>query len=90
MPTKMISLFTMLSRSTTSLAILIMYLLKVGDCNLSHLRLDLSIPQILAKHKKHFMEVCKKGEELAVNLFISEQNIYNLAVKLAIENHTHD
>ena len=63
---------------------------KVRDCNLSHLRLDLSIPQILAKHKKHFMEVCKKGEVLTVNLFISEQNMCKLAAKLAIENHKHD
>ena len=55
-----------------------------------HLRLGLSIPQIMVKHKKRFMEACTRGEELTRDHFISEQDIRNVAGRLAIETYKRD
>ena len=55
-----------------------------------HLRLGLFIPQIMGKHRKHFMEVCERGKELTRDLFISEQDIRNVVGCLAIETYKHD
>ena len=62
----------------------------VREFIMSHLRLGLSIPQIMAKHRKRFMEVCERGEELTRDLFISEQDIRNVAGRLAIETYKRD
>ena len=55
-----------------------------------HLRLGLSVPQIMGKHRKRFMEACEQGEELTRDLFISEQDIRNVAGRLAIETYKRD
>ena len=65
-------------------------LVHVREFIMCHLRLGLSIPQIMAKHRKHFMEVCERGEELTRDLFISEQDIRNVAGRLAIETYKRD
>ena len=44
---------------------------------MEHLRLGLTVPQIMAKHRKRFLEVCKRGDELTRDLFISDQDIRN-------------
>jgi hypothetical protein len=62
----------------------------VREFIMSHLRLGLSIPQIMAKHRQRFMEVCERGEELTRDLFISEQDIRNVAGRLAIETYKRD
>lgn len=49
---------------------------KVRDFIMKHLRLGLSIRQIMEKHKKHFMEVCKRGEELSMDyLLVSKTSV---------------
>ena len=63
---------------------------QVREFIMSHLRLGLSIPQIMGKHRKRFMEVCQRGEELTRDLFISEQDIRNVAGRLAIETYKRD
>ena len=55
-----------------------------------HLRLGLSITQIMGKHRIRFMEVCERGEELTRDMFISEQDIRNVAGRLAIETYKRD
>ena len=57
---------------------------------MSHLRLGLSITQIMAKHKKRFLEVCQRGGELTRDLFICDQDIRNVAGRLAIETYKRD
>ena len=57
---------------------------------MEHLRLDLTIPQIMAKHRKRFLEVCAKGEELTRDLFICDQDIRNVPGRLAIETYKRD
>jgi hypothetical protein len=44
----------------------------------------------MAKHRKRFMEVCERGEELTRDLFISDQDIRNVAGRLAIETYKRD
>ena len=63
---------------------------QVREFIMSHLRLGLSIPQIMGAHRKRFMEVCTRGEELTRDLFISEQDIRNVAGRLAIETYKRD
>ena len=63
---------------------------EVREFIMTHLRLGLSIPQIMGKHRKRFMEVCERGEELTQDLFISEQDIRNVAGRLAIETYKCD
>ena len=36
----------------------------VREFIMEHLRLGLSVPQIMANHRKQFLEVCERGEEL--------------------------
>ena len=36
------------------------------------------------------MKVCERGEELTIDLFLKEENIHNLAKKLAIEYYKRD
>ena len=62
----------------------------VREFIMSHLRLGLSVPQIMGKHRKRFMEVCSRGEELTRDLFISEQDIRNVAGRLAKETYKRD
>ena len=62
----------------------------VREFIMRHLRLGLSIPQIMGQHRKRFMEVCKRGEELTRDLFIFEQDIRNVAGRLAIETYKRD
>ena len=57
---------------------------------MSHLRLGLSIPQIMAKHRKRFLEACQRGEELTRDLFICDQDIRNVDGRLAIETYKRD
>ena len=57
---------------------------------MEHLRLGLSIPQIMAKHRKRFLEVCEKGEDLTWDLFICDQDIRNVAGRLARETYKRD
>ena len=57
---------------------------------MTQLRLELSIPQIMVKHRKRFIEVCERGEELTRDLFISEQDIRNVVGRLAIETYKRD
>jgi hypothetical protein len=52
--------------------------------------LGLSIPQIITKHMKRFLEVCERGEELTRDLFICDQDIHNVAGRLAIETYKHE
>ena len=63
---------------------------EIREFIMSHLRLGLSIPQIMAAHRQRFMEVCERGEELTRDLFISEQDIRNVAGRLAIETYKRD
>ena len=44
----------------------------------------------MVAHRKRFMEVCARGEELTRDLFISEQDIRNVAGRLAIETYKRD
>jgi hypothetical protein len=44
----------------------------------------------MGKHRKRFMEACERGEELTRDLFISEQDIRNVAGRLAIETYKRD
>ena len=62
----------------------------VREFIMTHLRLGLSIPQIMVKHRKRFMEVCERGEALTRDLFISEQDIRNVAGRLAVETYKRD
>ena len=62
----------------------------VREFIMCHLRLGLSIPQIMVKHRKRFMEACERGEELTRDHFISEQDIRNVAGRLAIETYKWD
>jgi hypothetical protein len=62
----------------------------VREFIMTHLRLGLSIPQIMAKHRKRFLEVCERGEELTRDLFISDQDICNVVGRLAIETFKRD
>jgi hypothetical protein len=64
--------------------------LEVREFIMTHLRLGLSIPQIMAKHRKRFLEVCESGEELTRDLFICDQDIRNVAGRLAIETYKRD
>ena len=57
---------------------------------MTHLRLGLSIPQIMAKHRKRFLEVCERGEELTRDMFICDQDIRNVDGRLAIETYKRD
>ena len=57
---------------------------------MEHLRLGLSIPQIMEKHRKRFLEACERGEELTRDLFICDQDIRNVAGHLAIETYKCD
>ena len=57
---------------------------------MSHLRLGLSISQIMAKHRKWFLEVCERGGELTRDLFICDQDIRNVVGRLAIETYKRD
>ena len=63
---------------------------EIREFIMRHLRLGLSIPQIMAAHRQRFMEVCERGEELTRDLFISEQDIRNVAGRLAIETYKRD
>lgn len=45
------------------------------------------MPHIIAKHIKNFLQVCERGEDLTRDLFISEQDVCNMAGKLAIDKH---
>ena len=63
---------------------------QVRDFIMNHLRLGLSVPQIMGKHRERFMEVCNRGEELTRDLFISEQDIRNIVGRLAIETYKRD
>ena len=65
-------------------------LLEVREFIMSHLRLGLSIPQIMAKHRKRFLEVSGRGEELTRDLFICDQDIHNVVGRLAIETYKRD
>ena len=64
--------------------------LEVREFIMGHLRLGLSIPQIMAKHRKRFLEVCQRGEELTRDLFICDQDIRNVAGRLAVETYKRD
>ena len=57
---------------------------------MEHLRLGLSIPQIMAKHRKRFLEVLERGGDLTRDLFICDQDIRNIAGRLAIETYKRD
>ncbi len=50
---------------------------------LEHLRLGLSIYQVMNKHKCRVEEMMENSSELSIDLFLNEQNILNLARKLA-------
>jgi hypothetical protein len=63
---------------------------QVREFIMEHLRLGLSIPQIMAKHRKRFLETCERGEELTRDLFICDQDIRNVAGHLAIETYKRD
>ena len=63
---------------------------QVREFIMCHLRLGLSVPQIMVKHRKRFMEVCEQGLELNRDMFISEQDIRNVAGRLAIETYKRD
>ena len=63
---------------------------EVREFIMTHLRLGLSIPQIMAKHRKRFLEACERGEELTRDLFICDQDIRNVAGRLAIETYKRD
>jgi hypothetical protein len=63
---------------------------EVREFIMAHLRLGLSIPQIMAKHRKRFLEVCERGEELTRDLFICDQGIRNVVGRLAIETYKRD
>ena len=62
----------------------------VREFIMEHLWLGLSIPQIMAKHRKRFLEVCERGEELTRDLFISDLDIRNVVGRLAIETYKCD
>jgi len=49
---------------------------------LKHLKLGLSIYQVMNKHKCRVKEMMKNSSELSKDLFLSEQDIFNLARKL--------
>lgn len=60
-------MFLVLTRLTTSVVILIMYprfLISIKSP-----LIGLLTPQIMAKHRKHFMEVSKRGEELSIRFY---------------------
>ena len=63
---------------------------EVREFIMNHLRLGLSIPQIMAKHMKRFLEACERGQELTRDLFICDQDIRNVAGRLAIETYKRD
>jgi hypothetical protein len=63
---------------------------EVREFIMTHLHLGLSIPQIMAKHRKRFLEVCESGEELTRDMFICDQDIRNVAGCLAIETYKRD
>jgi hypothetical protein len=50
---------------------------------LEHLKLGLSIYQVMNKHKCRIKEMMENNGELSKDLFLSEQDIRNLARKLA-------
>ncbi len=50
---------------------------------LKHFKLGLSIYQVMNKHKCRVKEMMKNSSELSKDLFLSEQDILNLARKLA-------
>jgi hypothetical protein len=50
---------------------------------LEHLKLRLSIYQVMNKHKCRIKVMMEKNDELSRDLFLSEQDICNLAKKLA-------
>jgi hypothetical protein len=52
---------------------------------LEHLQLGLSIYQVMNKHKARMKEMIERNGELSRDLFLSEQNICNMARKLAKE-----
>jgi hypothetical protein len=54
---------------------------------LEHLRLGLSIYQVMNKHKCRVKEMMENSSELSRDLFLSEQDILNLARKLAKETY---
>ncbi len=50
---------------------------------LEHLRLGHSVDQVMNKHKCRVKEMMENNGELSRDLFLSEQDIHNLAGKLA-------
>lgn len=49
---------------------------------LKHLKLGLSIHQVMNKHKCRVKKMMEYNSELSRDLFLSEQDIHNLAGKL--------
>jgi predicted transcriptional regulator len=54
---------------------------------LEHLKLGLSIYQVMNKHKCRVKEMMENNGELSRDLFLNEQDIRNLAGKLAKETY---
>jgi hypothetical protein len=57
---------------------------------MEHIHLKLSAFQIVAKHKWCVKDIMEGDGELNYNLFLCEQDIHNLARKLAKENYWKD